>query len=91
MEKPIRNDSKLVLNIELKDALAKKMRLRVWGYSMDKYLYMLAGSRLTLKHKTYAITTEDDLEERKQMGRFLGAIAAPIIGGLVDKKFKKEE
>ena len=63
MEKPIRNDSKLVLKIELKDALAKKMRLEVWGYSMGKYLYMLTGSGLTLKYKTSAIRTEDDLEE----------------------------
>ena len=30
-------------------------------------------------------------KERKQKGRFLGAIAVPIIGGLVDKNFKKEE
>ena len=31
---------------------------------MGKYLFMLADSRLTLKYKTYSVTTkEDDLEE----------------------------
>ena len=40
------------------------MRLWVWGYSMGKYLFMLADSGLTLKYKTYSVTTkEDDLEE----------------------------
>ena len=39
------------------------MMLRVWGYSMRQYFYVLVDSGLTLKYKTYAITTEDNLEE----------------------------
>ena len=39
------------------------MKLRVWGYSMRQYLYVLVDSGLTLKYETYAITTEDNLEE----------------------------
>ena len=33
IEKPSRNDSKLNVTIELRSPLAKKMRLRVWGYA----------------------------------------------------------
>ena len=42
----MRNDSKLVLKIELKDPLIG-MRLRIWGYDMGEFLYMLADSGLT--------------------------------------------
>lgn len=59
-----RNDSKLTLTIELKSALIKKMRLRVWGYTNGKYLYMLVHGGLTLKCKAYTIKSQDDaLEE----------------------------
>ena len=33
IEKPSRNDSKLNVTIELRNPLAKKTRLRVWGYT----------------------------------------------------------
>ena len=52
-EKPSRNDSKLTLTIELKSALTKKMMLRVWRYTNNEYLYMLADGGLTLKYKAY--------------------------------------
>ena len=59
-----RNDSKLILTIELKSALKEKMRLRVWGYTNGKYLYMLVHGGLTLKCKAYTIKSQDDaLEE----------------------------
>ena len=38
IEKPNRNDSKLTVTIELKNALTHKMRLRVWGYTNVEYL-----------------------------------------------------
>ena len=72
MEKLKRSDSKLKnSNSKLKNPLTKKMRLRVWGYSMGEYLYMLSKSSLTLKYKTYAITSqENELEEcEKEFGR----------------------
>ena len=53
IEKPSRNDSKLTLTIELKSALTKKMMLRVWRYTNNEYLYMLADGGLTLKFKAY--------------------------------------
>lgn len=53
IEKPSRNDSKLTLTIELKSALTKKMMLRVWRYTSNEYLYMLADGGLTLKYKAY--------------------------------------
>ena len=53
LEKLSRNDSKMRITIELKNALAKKMRLRVWGYSNGEYLYMQKEGSLILKYKTY--------------------------------------
>ena len=55
IKKPSRKDSKLVLKIELKNPLLREMRLRVWGYSQDEYLYIFGTSRLTLKYKTYSV------------------------------------
>ena len=49
MEKPSQNNSILMTIIELNSALAHKMRLRVWGYSNGKYLYMAVDGGLTLK------------------------------------------
>ena len=64
MEKWTRNDSKLLLTIELNNPLARKMWLRVLGYSMGEYLHILGNGGLTLKDKTYSIVSqENDLEE----------------------------
>ena len=49
MEKPSQNNSILTTIIELNSALTHKMRLRVWGYSNGKYLYMAVDGDLTLK------------------------------------------
>ena len=58
-EKLERNDSKINLHILLKSAATKKVRLRVWAHFIGEYLYMLARSGLTLRHRTYAINQED--------------------------------
>ena len=42
----------LVLKINLKNFLVKKLRLRVWGYSQREYLGLL-NNRGLMKHKTY--------------------------------------
>ena len=42
----------------MKAALAKKMRLRAWGYTNSEYLYMLHGGS-----KTYTIKSLDDAFE----------------------------
>ena len=63
-EKLERNDSKINLHITLKEAATKKLRLRVWAYSLGEYLYILSKNGLTLRHRTYAINqTDDDLLE----------------------------
>ena len=58
MEKLERNDSKLYLKIQLKSSATKKLRLRIWRYSLGEYLYILAKDGLTLQHKTYSISSE---------------------------------
>ena len=63
IEKPSRNDSKLNVTIELRNPLAKEMRLRVWGYTNGEYLYMLTDGSLTLKYKLYTIKLLDDALE----------------------------
>ena len=35
-------------------------KLRIWGYSLSEYLYVLAKDELRLQHKTYSITSEDN-------------------------------
>ena len=59
-EKLERNDSKLKLKIQLKNSATKKLRLRIWGYSISEYLYILGKDGLVLQHKTYSKTSEDN-------------------------------
>lgn len=42
LEKLRRNGSDIVLEINIKKELAKKMRLIVWIYSQGEYLYLLS-------------------------------------------------
>ena len=43
METLERNDSKLNLAIPLKNAAIKKLRLKIWAYSLGEYLYVQIG------------------------------------------------
>ena len=55
------------LHILLKEAAIKKLRLRVWAYSLGKYFYILTKNRITLRHRTYATNqTVDDLLECRE-------------------------
>ena len=63
IEKPSRNDSKLTITIKLKNPLAHKMRIRVWGYTSGEYHYMLTDGGLTVIYKTYTIKSQDDALE----------------------------
>ena len=63
IEKTSRNDSKLNVTIELRNSIPKKMRLRVWGYTIGEYLYLLTDSSLTSKYNTYTIKSPDDALE----------------------------
>ena len=60
-EKLERNDSKFNLQILLKQAATKKIRLGVWYHSLGEYRYNLAKNRLTLRHRTYTINQTNDL------------------------------
>ena len=63
-EKLEKNNSKITLHLILKQVARKKLRLRVWAYSLGEYLYVLTKNRLTLRHRTYTINqTDDDLLE----------------------------
>ena len=55
-----RNDSKVNLQITLKEAATFNLRVRIWAYSLSEYLYVLSKSGLTLKHRTSAINQSDD-------------------------------
>ena len=59
-EKLERNHSKISLQIQLKAAATKKLRVRIWAYSLSEYLNILTKSGLTLRHRTYAINQSDD-------------------------------
>ena len=50
-EKLERNNSKINLQITLKDVADFNLRVRIWAYSLSEYLYVLSKSRLTLKHR----------------------------------------
>ena len=65
-ELPTKN-SDLVLKIELKEALIRKMTLRVWVYSNGKYFYVLGPSGLTLKYKTYTVVRHDEKREAQKL------------------------
>ena len=59
-EKLERNDSKINLQITLKDAADFNLMVRIWAYSLSEYLYVLSKSGLTLKHRTYTIYQSDE-------------------------------
>ena len=54
-----RNDSKINLQITLKDVADFTLRVRIWAYSLSEYLHV-SKSGLTLKHRTYTINQSDD-------------------------------
>ena len=58
-EKLERNDSKINLEIILKESAKKTLGLRVWDHSIGEYRYILSRSRLTLRQKTYGISQQD--------------------------------
>ena len=62
LKKLKRDDSDLVLNLELKNAVTNKFRLRVWRYSQGEYLYLLGNRGVTMKYKEYTIIKEKNLE-----------------------------
>ena len=80
-EKMERNDSKINLEVTLKEAAKYNLRVRVWAYSLSEYLYVLSKSGLTLKHRTYAINQSDDdfLEEISKNNRKIMCIVSKCV------------
>ena len=63
-EKLERNDSKMNLQITLKDEADFNLKVRIWAYSLSEYLYVLSKSCLTSKHRTYIVNqSEEDFLE----------------------------
>ena len=54
-ERVNRDDSDLVVTVNLKNAAAKKMMLYVTGYYQGEYMYMLTKDGLVMNHKEYSI------------------------------------
>ena len=54
-ERVNRDDSDLVVTVDLKNAAAKKMRLYVTRYYQGEYMYMLTKDGLVMNHKEYSI------------------------------------
>ena len=55
-----RNDSKINVFIQLKTSAPKKLRLRVYTYSIGEYFYILSKNRLTLSERTYTMNQDDE-------------------------------
>ena len=59
LEKITRNDSGLVVYIKLKAAAAKKLRLRIVGYSQGEYWYAYTTNGYIMAYKNYNISKSD--------------------------------
>ena len=54
-ERVNRDDSDLIVTVDLKNAAAKKMRLYVTGCYQGEYMYMLTKDGLIMSHKEYSV------------------------------------
>ena len=54
-ERVNRDDSDLVVTVDLKNAAAKKMRLYVTAYYQGEYMYLLTKDGLVMNHKEYSV------------------------------------
>ena len=54
-ERVNRDDSDLIVTVNLKQAATKKMRLYVTGYYQGEYMYMLTKDGLIMSHKEYSV------------------------------------
>ena len=61
LEKLNRDDSSLAVVITFKEATAKKLRLRVTGFSQAEYWYLLSNKGYIMSYKNYNISKADEL------------------------------
>ena len=59
LEKLNRDDSGLAVTIGLKEAAAKKLRLRITGYSQAEYWYLFSNKGYIMSYKNYNISKAD--------------------------------
>ena len=59
LEKLNRSNSGLAVTIDLKEAAAKKLRLRITGYSQAEYWYLLSSKGYIMSYKNYNISKAD--------------------------------
>ena len=59
LEKINRDDSGLAVIIGFKEAAAKKLRLRITGYSQGEYWYLLSNKGYIMSFKNYNISKAD--------------------------------
>ena len=60
LEKLNRDDSSVAVIIGLKEAGAKKLRLRITGYSQTEYWYLLSNKGYIMSYKNYNISKADE-------------------------------
>ena len=59
LEKLNRDDSGRAVTIGLKEAAAKKLRLRITGYSQAEYWYSFSNKGYIMSYKNYNISKAD--------------------------------
>ena len=59
LEKTNRDDSKLALTINLKQAAKSKLRCRINAWSQGEYWYLLSNRGYILSYKNYSISKSD--------------------------------
>ena len=61
LKKWTRDDSGFAVVVNLKDAVQKKMRLRITGFSQADYWYVFSNKGYTMTYKNYNISKENEL------------------------------
>ena len=55
------DDSGIAVTVALKKTAAKKMRLRITGFSQAEYWYLLSNKGYIMSYKNYNISKADEL------------------------------
>ena len=61
LEKLNRDDSGIAVTVALKNRAAKKLRLRITGFSQAEYWYLLSNKGYIMSYKNYNISKADEL------------------------------
>ena len=61
LEKLTRDNTSLAVDVNLKDAAQKKIRLRITGFSQSEYWYAFSNKGYIMTYKDYNISKEDEL------------------------------